>query len=498
MVKAISEFILLAVCFAVWCFLWFVAIPVAFAEDVDFYPAYATERGYYYKNWRTANVIAEPLATLSPLEPIPTVDPSEQEDEGGDDHGAVMTTNNRGLSFILQMCSSNAKEQRKFWKEAYKNSSVWNAGWLYGQTSNLDGCQWSQAFMKMPKPKRVRVHICNCTCFKERNRKCGSNECFPGADMTRDKAKKLIMSHDTKTFKTINKIINKAISDAKAAGNTLIDYAVSPCLESTLDLDARKVLMQHVIDKFSAYNQERISAGLNPIRYVDNPVMQGGACMKNRFCEKHGVGVKRGAKGIADLDGVSYDDVAQAVYGSDNNKAWMVLAWKYCMNGDPKGAAFRYPNTRTWWCKNPRDAANFAHFTDDNFQATPSSSTYAQADLKGCSSFKQVDSASFVWKLGEDRNFTTWVTPPNTPRFEQLWLMKNGKKIDYAGGAGRRMGTQYHDEPRQVYDFQYPLQNYPDNVVLHGKVKGNKGEICWKFPKPSYRPFNNPNARNQY
>lgn len=478
MVKAISEFILLAVCFTVWCFLWFVAIPVAFAQASD------SDRGSYYKNWRTeGGTLEEPLATLQPLEPIPTVDPSEQEDEGA--AGSADVSNNRGISYILQMCSVQAKTQRKFWNEAYKNSSVWNAGWLYGQTSNQVGCQWSKAFMQMPKPKRVRVHICNCTCFKDRGRKCGSNECFPGSISTSE-ANKMVANHNAKLFKTIDKIVAKAIEDAKAAGNTLVDFAVSPCLESGLTAANRKIMMQYVVSKFTTHNAERVAAGLNPIRYVDNPLND--TCLKNRFCEKHGF-IKRGAKGIADTDGVDYDNIAQATYGGNNSKAWMVLAWKPCLNGLKPKATFIDPVTRVDYCSINRDAANFAHFTDDNFQAVPTSSTYAAADTKNCASFQNLNTQKFVWKLGEEKNFTTWVTPPNMPVFKSVFLSKNGKHVDDAGGVGKRFGTAYaHEAGRRVYDFKYPLQNYPDNAVLHGSKSG--GDMCWKFPKPSFRPNN--------
>lgn len=492
MLKAIGEFILVTICFLVWGFIWFVIVPVAFAEATDI-PANNddTERGSYYKNWRTeGGTLPGPIATLPPLEPIPTVDPSQQEDEGGS--GSSGVSNNRGVSFIGQMCSANAKEQKKFWNETYKNATTWNAGWLYGQTFKQTGCQWSKAFMKMPHAKRVRVHICNCTCFKDRNRTCGSNECFPGV-VTTAKANQMVANHNAKLFKTIDKIIENAIADAKEAGNTLIDYAVSPCLESGLTAANRKIMMNYVVSKFASLETYRANHNLNPIKYVDNPLND--TCLKNRFCEKHGY-VKRGGKGIADNDGISYDNVAQATYGGINSGAWMVLAWRDCLNGLPPKATFIDPITRTTWCSKSRDAANFAHFTEDNFNPNPSSTTYSSADTKGCTSYRQIDE-KFAWKLGEGRNFTTWVTPPNTPRFEQVWLMKNGKKIDYAGGGIHRMGTPYHDASRLVYDFQQPLQNYPDTVVLHGKVKGSSGEICWKFPKPSYRPFNNPNAVHQ-
>ena len=462
----------------------FVLFPlVCLAEDM-------TNTGFYFTNWRTNNVIPMPLATLEPLTPIPTIDPDEQHDDG--DTGSANVSNNRGVSFILQMCSANAKDQDKFWETAYKYSSTINAGWLYGQTSHLTGCEWSKKFMKLSKPKRVRVHICNCTCFKDRGRKCGPNECFPGADMTTAKANQMVANHNAKLFKTIDKIIKKAVEDAEAANLTLVDYAVSPCLESGLTAANRKIMMQYIEGKFASYAAYRASKGLNPIRFVDNPVRD--TCLKSYFCEKHG-DIKRGAKGIADLDGIPYDGIAQADYGEINKKAWMVLLWDYCLNGLPKGADFQYPNTRTGWCGVTRDANNYAHFTDDNFQAVPDPIQYADADLKGCTSYRKLDSDKFVWKLGEGRNFTTAVMPKGVPAFQKMWIMKNGKQIDYTGGVGKRVAKLYHDNVSLIYDFQKPLQNYPDNVVLHGKPKNATGEVCWKFPKPSFRPFRNPNLQ---
>lgn len=467
-----------------WVGLWTAFFCVAFPALSD---AVDKDKGYYYNNWHTDNVDPNPIATLEPLTPIPTVDPDEQEDEG--DTGSANVYNNRGVSFILQMCSANAKDQDKFWETAYKYSSVINAGWLYGQTSKLDGCQWSKKFMKLSKQKRVRVHICNCTCFKDRGRKCGPNECFPGADMTTAKANQMVANHNAQLFKTIDKIIDKAITDAEAAKLTLVDYAVSPCLESGLTASNRKIMMQYIEGKFASYAAYRASKGLNPIRFVDNPLND--TCLKNRFCEKHG-DVKRGAKGIADLDGIPYDGIAQANYGEINKKAWMVLLWDYCLNGLPKGADFQYPNTRTDWCGVTRDANYYAHFTDDRFQAVPDPIKYADADLKGCTSFQTMNE-KFVWKLGEGRNFTTAVINKQ-PTFQKMWIMKDGKQIDYTGGVGKRVGQPYHNDPNNlIYDFQKPMENYPDNVVLHGRKKGASGDVCWKFPKPSFRPFRNPN-----
>lgn len=455
------------------------------------------ERGTRYRNWHTDNVLPEPIATLEPITPIPTASPGEEGDDG--EEGSANIPNNRGVSYILQMCSNNAKEQRKFWNEAYKDSTTWNAGWLYGFTSHQNGCKWSKAFMQMPARKRVRVHICNCTCFRDRGRQCGANECFPGASMTTSKANQMVNNEDPNLYKTIDRIIALAIADYNAApAGTVIDYAVSPCLESGLSTANRKKMMNYIVGKFAALNSQRVAAGLNEIKFVDNPLS--GNCIKGRFCEKHGY-IKRGAKGIADTDGVDYDNIAQATYGGSNDKAWMVLAWKSCLNGLGPKDKFQNPLTRVKWCTKNRDAANLAHFTDDAFSPN-TANIYASADTKNCGTYKRIDSAKFVWKLGEEKNYTTWVTPKGLPVFKSVYLIKNGVKVDEStAGGGRRFGTNYsHEAGRRVYDFKKPLQVYPDASVLHGVPTGAKAannHVCWKFPKPSFRPFNKEGLAHQ-
>lgn len=426
MVKAISEWILIAICFAVRCAIWFIAVPTAFAD------------------------------------------------------------NNRGVSFILQMCSAEAKNQPDFWNAAYKNASVLNAGWLYGNTAAA-GCTWSQKFMQLNKPKRVRVHICNCTCFKGRSgRTCGNNECFPG--MNTQQAEQEVKANKNQMTprlrNVINSIINKAVSDYKAApAGTVKVFAISPCLESGLSKESRKIMMNYVIKTVG----NRIPNAI----YVDSPLgLRESDCInipgRKIYCELHGDQVRKTNTGIADNDGVSYEDVAQINYGKKNNKAFMVLAWTWCLNGSPKGASFVAPPKRKQYCTINRDATSFAQFTADNFPNDSLSGVYDR-DLTTCAKKNNLpNNAEWEWGLHPTQSKTRWITPRNFPRFKKVWLTKNGATIDTAGGA-----TLVNQSlKRWSYDFSQPLQNYPDQVVLHAIRKDNNKEICWKIPKPRFRPFN--------
>ena len=103
---------------------------------------------------------------------------------------------NRGVSFILSMCSDKAKQQKKLFKKIYENATVLNAGWLYGATSNPDKCTWAARFYNDPRPKRVRIHVCNSTCFKTRqNRTCQPKECFCGYNTDAEAADKFNVIH---------------------------------------------------------------------------------------------------------------------------------------------------------------------------------------------------------------------------------------------------------------------------------------------------------------
>ena len=114
---------------------------------------------------------------------------------------------NRGVSFILSMCSDKAKQQKKLFKKIYENATVLNAGWLYGATSNPDKCTWAARFYNDPRPKRVRIHVCNSTCFKTRqNRTCQPKECF-GGYKTEAEANKAILAGNKNLFARVDRII---------------------------------------------------------------------------------------------------------------------------------------------------------------------------------------------------------------------------------------------------------------------------------------------------
>lgn len=404
----------------------------------------------------------------------------------------AVADNNRGVSFILQMCSKNAKQQKKFFNQVYKNADVRNAGWMYGNTSNPNGCTWSKAFMKQNKKKRVRVHICNSTCFKERGRTCQPNECFP--NLTAAEASKKIIAKDKATYKRIDNIIALAKNDYNVAPKgTVIDYAVSPCLECTLSLEARKTLMNYVVNKFKDIKEQRESQKLNPIKFVDNPMQ--GSCMSGYLCEKHG-NPSVNKTGIADNDGLDYDAINQIDYFGRNTKAWMVLAWKPCLNGlTGKEGSFVKPQDRSAYCDINRDAPEFALFTDKNFSTEPTVKTNNN-DLKGCKKVytinKNYSDKNFVWKLGEGKKYTVWIAPNQFNKFSKVQLIKDRKIIDSSyPQLGYRFGQEYaHDtgKKRRIYDFRKHPATYPDNAVLHAD------DNCFIFPKTAYRPFSNPNA----
>ena len=386
------------------------------------------------------------------------------------------TSENRGISFILQMCSENAKEQKKFWNTAYGDAEVWNAGWMYGNTSNANGCKWSSKFMAMPAKKRVRVHLCNSTCFPERGRHCQPNECFP--DTSAADASKKILNNNKAIFKKIDQIIQLAKNDLKLAPKgTLIDYAVSPCLECTLTRPARQALLEYTKKQFADIDR----TDMNPIQFVDNP--QNDSCIEGYLCESHGT-PKAGKKKISDNDGADYDVISQVNYWKNNENAWMALAWKPCLNGltGEAGEKFVDPTKRTNYCSRTRDAIDFSTFTHKSFTASPGE-CYNPNDTKGCTSFGKVN---FTWKLSDGREFTTWLAPANLPKFSKVELRAEGKVIDTAcRTAGKRCGSPYtHDTgaKRKIYDFNKHWHSYPDNAVLYADG------MCWKLPKPSLRP----------
>lgn len=415
---------------------------------------------------------------------------SDDDKWGVNDKSAQSTAvknHTRGVSFILQMCSNKAKAQKKFWKRTFKDAPVWNAGWLYGNTSNPNGCRWSGEFMKQPAKKRVRIHICNSTCYRS-GRKCTKNECFEG--LSESAAIKAIKGNNQKVYKRIDGIIDLAIKDYKQAPKgTVIDYAVSSCLECFTDSDARKKLNEYVKNKFKPLVELRKKEKLNDIQWVDNPVS--GGCLDGYLCEKHGT-PDVGKQGIADNDGEDYDLIAQKKYWSKNQDAWMAFAWKPCLNGSAdvagttgNGKKFIPAYDRTGWCDINREAPEFNIFTGQNIEFTESrvSQSGLENNDKGCSKFHNVDDEKmFVWKVSDKGKWTTWVAPATYGKFSKVFLMCDGKQVDSSyARAGYRFGSEYtHDQgnkKRKIYDFTKSMWDYGTSgkCTLHGDGH------CWKF-----------------
>jgi hypothetical protein len=410
--------------------------------------------------------------------------------------GANLTQTNRGVSFILSMCSSKAQKQGKFFQAIYKNAEVLNAGWLYGATSNPDKCTWAPKFYKDKRPKRVRIHVCNSTCFPERQRKCGPKECFVGYKYAKD-ASAALLKKDKAMFKRIDRIIEMIKSDYKQAPkdvngkSTIIDFAVSSCMECTLTRDARKYLNEYVKQKLDPINKERIKEGSNQIVWVDNPLESKDSCMSGYYCEKHGHPTV-GNKGIADNDGEDYDTIAQYNYWNKNKEAFMVLAWKPCLNGAASVAGtsgaggWIYPQDRTAYCKTDREGPEFETFTNKKLKLPMEykKDEYNKKDLNNCSKYYDIN---FVWKLGDGRNYTVWLAPYTFPKFKSVYLSCNGEVVDKSEAKpGKRFGAPYSHDPagkqRKIYDFNKPMSKYPAKCVLHADKN------CWLMSTPFFRP----------
>ena len=401
---------------------------------------------------------------------------------------------NRGVSFILSMCSDKAKTQKKLFNKIYENATVLNAGWLYGATSNPNACKWAKKFYKDERPKRVRIHVCNSTCFPERGRSCQVKECFAGYKSAKD-ASNAVLANDKNLFGRVDRIINMIKSDYNSAPrdingkSTVVDFAVSSCLECTLTREARKHLNEYVKTKLASIDKDRKAQGLNGIAWVDNPLESSDSCLDGYICEKHGT-PDVGKKGIADNDGVDYDVINQIDYWKKNTDSYMVLAWKPCLNGMANTTGFVPPQNRTGYCTIEKEGVEFSALTNSklDLKANDDASKYKANTTKGCKSYEQFDK-TFVWKLADgSRNFTTWVAPSKYKKFSKVQLICDGKVVDSSyPQIGYRFGQEYsHDNPprRRIYDFRKNIGTYPiaGFCVLHAD------NYCWKMQYPYFRP----------
>ncbi len=387
---------------------------------------------------------------------------------------ATSQDNNRGVSWILQMCSEKAS-----WgdiRAAYKDADVINAGWMY-LTSNPNRCKNAPYLLADKRPKRIRIDICNSTCFPERGRQCAPQECFAG--MTAKSASAAIMKNDAQLFKRVDKAINMAKSDLKKAVN-LKDLAIKACLECTLSIEARI--------KLNSYVESKFRGDYPAARYVDNP--WGSSCRPNMLCEKHG-NPAVGENLIADNDGLDYDTINQYSYWKSNKNAYMVLGWKLCNNGLDKSDKVFIPGVlRRKYCKAARDGVDFSSATKPD--AIIVGSPVAPVDLKVCKNIIKPafdGKGGFVLKLSDGRAHGTTLLPArfSSEIFGKVEIRKNGKVVDYSpiGHPAYRHGALYSHDPagaqRRIYDFRKHPNSYPDNSIL--RFDSN----CYILEKPRFR-----------
>ena len=384
---------------------------------------------------------------------------------------AVSDPENRGVSWILQMCAEAS--DCNVIKQSYKDASVINAGWLY-LTSNPNRCKCAAQLLQDPRPARIRVDICNSTCFPERGRRCEKQECFAG--MNTQQANKAIITKDPATYARINKAIAMAKADIKAAKN-LQYVAIKPCLECSIDPKARYVLNDYVKSKM---------ADIPGAFFVDNPLND--KCTPGMKCERHG-DVNMTVDGIADLDGLDYDRINQYSYLKRNNDADMVLGWKICNNGLKKDEPYKPGVLRTNYCGLQRESKDFATITKQN--TLDITSEVKEVDKKGCNKFfdyAKPASKGFVLKLGDGRNFAVFLSPysMSSKAFKRVEIRKDGQVIDAAcKNPALRCGKTYdHDTSsvkRKIYDFSNHPASDKDNSILFADGS------CWVLPKPQFR-----------
>lgn len=381
---------------------------------------------------------------------------------------------NRGVSWILQMCSEHA--DCSVVDSAYKDANKLNAGWMV-LTSNPNRCKCAPKFLSDLRPKRVRVTICNSTCFPERGRQCQPHECFAGQNSKTASA--AVLSNEPRTYRRIDKAIAIAKNDLRGARGVL-ELGIAPCLECTLTREARLKLNRYVWDKFSDI----------PHVAVDNPY--GDSCLPGVICEKHG-SPQGGPQIISDNDGLDYDGIDQWKYWQKNESSFLTLAWKGCNNGLKKcekpPCSFIPPQNRKDYCGRSRDGVDFSSATAPNAVAVQS--PVNDADKKGCKRFHDAPDGlkNFVLKLGDGRNYGVWLSPEKLSKasFKKVQLRKGGRVVDESkpGDPRYRFGAVYGHDPaghrRRVYDFRKHPNSYPDNSVLF--ADGN----CWVLKKPRFR-----------
>jgi len=194
---------------------------------------------------------------------------------------AIQNTNYNCDAFINSLTTSKPKEIRY--------------AWLYHTFNNHpsgDGLDCVRKINALPNTSIMQVHLINEVC--QRNRNCGDYELLHGIGLKefREGLKKRDQAIIAKVDNYIKKSAEEILSTLKENTTCL----VSPSLESNLDQQAAKVLIEITKKHFG----ERCKIVWNPVgnnKYGIKPI-------EGTIHELHGAHPKLKAPCVADLDGV--------------------------------------------------------------------------------------------------------------------------------------------------------------------------------------------------
>lgn len=317
-----------------------------------------------------------------------------------------------------------------------------------------DSLQCPERLLDSPKPKHMRVHLANCTCFPERGRKCQPQELFAG--LTQKEANKRIKAKDPTLLNKLRVKAAQAKAFAQKNKNGPLNFYVSPCMESGLDAQARKVML----DVAQEYFDRSV--------LVDNPF--GSAPISNYIPELHGDGVyNKFSNFIVDNDGDPFTKIKhlpQFYKGNDRSK--MTLLWDLFMNCiDPHISGFVAPRQRV--CK--KDTPLFDYLREllaPDGMNPPPKKKFDKRDTQGL----QFQGEGFLVKQSDTHHGMALLTRTSLSNIE---ITKNGKKIDSMSYSGiRENGDKIYRATKAVWEL-------PQAMVIASK------NIGFKVQYPMYR-----------
>lgn len=325
--------------------------------------------------------------------------------------------------------------------QVFDKAPVINLGTLLDDTFGKKYECIERALKYQPNKERVvRFHAANCTCFPERGRKCHKDEIFAG--MTQKEANKVILSEAKKPFNK-QKILNRLrvkLAKGKGLSTTAL---MSPCLESGLSRQARKVMLDVSADYFPK------------AQLVDNPF--GDSCIGGYVCEIHGDKSGQGFYTV-DLDGVSFNKIDLTKFVTKNKQAIFALLWEYWMNCiDHHNPNFVSPPLRKCEIKE----VIFDYVTEllkkDGMIPT-NDSPLNPNDLKACKKKTWNGLGDALWKQSDTHLGAVFVHPK---RFSSVKLKKNGVTQNFT-----RAGQLASPDNRYIFRGSKSSWQLEDNSVI--------------------------------